>query len=387
MFSLSKENNQLEQFFERFDPLFSRSESRRSMREYIRGLLSDAKRKNTWQIAEKVGLLIPDSLQRLLYRVAWDADEMGRLLRENIMEHFDWTPGVGVIDESGFVKKGNQSAGVARQYCGRVGKVENCQVGVFLGYVVPQGHALLDRELYLPEKWCEDQTRRAEAHIPPEITFKTKPELAQQMLKRAWDEDIPLQWIVADTVYGNSPSFRNFIHEEDRYYVAGISRKMPLMGATSDPLRSAEEHLEQLPEEDWMRCATRAGEKGLIWYDWITLRVIAANDNIGEQWLLVRRNLHNPNDCDYFLANAPEDSLLDTLVMVASARHHIEEALEEGKGQAGLADYQVRFWHSWYRHITLSMAAHTLLTLLRLESVAEEGEKNALRQLDNFQFG
>jgi len=303
------------------------------------------------------------------------------------MEHLGSEPGVGVIDESGFVKKGNKSAGVARQYCGRIGKVENCQVGVFLGYVSAQGHALLDRELYLPETWCQDKVRRAEAHIPEAITFKTKPELAQQMLKRAWDEDIPLEWIAADTVYGNSPSFRNFIHEEGRYYVAGISRKTPLMGTTNGQLRSASEHIEQLPEEDWTRCATRAGEKGLIWYDWITLRVIAPNDNIAEQWLLVRRNLHNPDDCDYFLSNAPEDSPLDTLVMVASARHHIEEALEEGKGQAGLADYEVRFWHSWYRHITLSMAAHTLLTLLRLESVAEEREKNALRQLDNFQFG
>ena len=235
----------------------------------------------------------------------------------------------------------------------------------------------------MPHAWCEDPDRRQAAHIPEAVTFQSKPELALQMLRRAWDEDLPLAWVAADTVYGNSPVFRNGIHAENRYYVAGISQKKVLLGTHSGQIRSALNHITDLPETDWTHYSTRAGEKGLIWYDWMRLRVTVDNDEIGEQWLLVRRNLHTPEDYDFFLSNAPQTCSLEVLVMVASARHHIEEALEECKGQAGLADYEVRFWHSWYRHITLSMLAYTLLTLLRFEQEPEK--KNALRQLAHLQ--
>lgn len=383
--SLSLNVDQLANFFSVYEDLFSRSESRELMQQYVRGLLSDLPRKNTWYLAEKVGLDRPDGLQRLLYRTVWDADEMCRRLRQQVLKALGDEPGVGVIDESGFVKKGSHSAGVMRQYCGRVGKVENCQVGVFLGYVSSQGHALLDRALYLPQSWCEDVERRQAAHIPDEVTFQTKPELALSLLHRAWQEGINLHWVAADTLYGNSPTFRNGIHAEKHYYVAGIGHQKHLQAVNSLIWRSAADHVQELADSAWTRIATRAGEKGLIWSDWSTQRVIADNDEIGEQWLLVRRPANSPDEYAYFLSNAPADCSLETLVMVASARHHIEEALEEGKGQVGFADYEVRFWHSWYRHITLAMLAYTWLTLLRFQHSPRK--KNALRQLDNPESG
>lgn len=378
-----QEPDRIEAFFSDFDTCFSRSESRARMRDYVRGLLSDASRKNTWQIAEQVGLNIPDGLQRLLYRVPWSADEMCKRLRQKVVNAMGYTPGVGVIDESGFVKKGDHSAGVAAQYCGRVGKVENCQVGVFLGYVSPDGHALLDRELYLPQVWCQDRERSEAAHIPSEISFQTKPQLALHMLRRAWQEGIPLQWVTADTIYGNSSGFRNGIHAENRYYVAGISRNKHVGRRGTDRKQAVASWVKDLPDEQWTRYATRAGEKGLIWSEWARLRVDPGNDEIGEQWLLLRRHPSHRQDYECFLSNAPQACPLETLVMVASARHHIEEALEECKGQAGLADYEVRFWHSWYRHITLALLAYTLLILLQVEHSPEK--KNALRQMANLQ--
>ena len=178
---------------------FPRSESRESARQYVRGLLAEVKRKNSWQLAEAVGLSDPHSLQRLLYEVPWDADAVCGRVRQRVIEQLGYEPGIGVIDESGFIKKGNQSAGVGRQYCGRVGKVENCQVGVFLSDATPLGAAFLDRALYVPQQWFEDRERCRAAKIPDEVVFQTKPQIAQVMLERAWREGIPMQWVVADT--------------------------------------------------------------------------------------------------------------------------------------------------------------------------------------------
>jgi len=212
----------LDEFLAPFGRYFPRSESRSSARQYIRGLLADVKRKNSWQLAEAVGLRDPHPLQRLLYEVPWDADALCEQQREVVIEQLGYEPGIGLIDESGFIKKGDQSAGVARQYCGRIGKVDNCQVGVFLGYATPLGAAFLDRSLYIPEQWFADRERCRAAKIPDAVAFQTKPQLAATMLERAWSEGIPLQWVVADTLYGNSPQFRNSIEQAGRYYVLGI---------------------------------------------------------------------------------------------------------------------------------------------------------------------
>jgi SRSO17 transposase len=373
----------LTEFFSHFEGLFKRSESRQMARDYMRGLLADIKRKNCWQIAETMGLADPQALQRLLYEAKWDADAICQKYRGLVVSELGYKPGIGVIDESGFEKKGQQSAGVQRQWCGRLGKVENCQVGVFLGYVAPLGHAFLDRELYLPQSWCEDAQGREKARIPVSVKFQTKPQLALRMLERAWAEGIAMQWVVGDSVYGNSPDLRNSIDYSGRYYVMGIPSSNRVSPMGGDATISVEALAQSLATKDWIRMAFGLGEKGLQFYDWAVVRVIAPTDTIGEQWLLFRRSVGSKVETTYALSNAPEDTALEDLVAVALARHPIEQLLQEAKSEAGLADYEVRYWHSWYRHITLSLMAHTWLTLMR----HRQREKKSLTRMDELQFG
>lgn len=373
MSSLVIKHHDLESFFSQWDDLFARQESRDQMRAYIRGLLSPSARKTTWQLAEVMGLSIPDGLQRLLYRTVWDADEMCRRLRHQIVAFLGVEGGVFIIDESGFVKKGDKSAGVARQYCGRVGKVDNCQVGVFLGYATPQGHGLLDRELYIPEVWFADRVRCRAAHIPEDRVFQTKPQLALQMLKRSWEEGLSSQWVVADSTYGNSPEFRQAIQAQGRFYVVSITKNKRMTILAQGKTLTGEDFLKQVLPSQWTSLATRAGEKGLNWSDWQRYRIQLPGDPIGEQWLLMRR--HSSSQVDFFLSNAPLETDLETLVGVATSRHHIEEALQEAKGQVGLADYEVRFWHCWYRHITLALLAYALLLQLQFDPLSTPPKK------------
>jgi len=297
------------------------------------------------------------------------------------VQKLEYQPGVGVIDESGFVKKGEQSVGVQRQWCGRLGKVENCQVGVFLGYVTPFGSAFLDCELYLPQSWCDDGARRRVAGVPPSVGFRTKPELALVMLAQAWSEGIAMQWVVGDTVYGNSPTLRNAIAKSGRYYVMEIpGTNLIHPRGEADPT-AVQSLARQLPDAAWERMAFGLGEKEPQFYDWAAVRVLAPTDDVGEQWLLFRRSVGEAPECKYALSNAPVDTPLADLAAVALSRHPIEHLLEEAKGEAGLADYEVRHWHSWYRHITLSLVAHTWLSLIR----HEQRQKKPVALLDELQ--
>lgn len=336
----SQVEDQMEEVFTRFDPLFARSEPREHFRLYVRGLMSDAKRKNNWQMAEEVGLEGPQHLQRLLNHASWDAEEMGREIRQLVKEELGYEPGVGVLDESGFPKEGSKSVGVKRQYCGALGKVDNCQVGVFLGYVTPQLHALIDRELYLPQEWCADQERRAEARVPESVAFQTKPELAQQMLARAWEEGLPLQWVLGDTTYGNSPGLRNFIDVHERWYIMAVPCSAHVIPAGTEQAQAAQDLVATLPSDAWQRWALPGGEKGEIVYDWVALRVTSTTDAVGEQWLLIRRDIHDTTGLTFFLSNAPADTALPLLVRVASARHHVERGNHQFNNLANL-DYSV----------------------------------------------
>lgn len=351
-------------FMANFGRFFKRAESRNSAVHYVRGLLADVKRKNCWQLAEMMGEAHPDGLQHLLYGADWDADAVCQLLRAVVAAQLGYTPGIGVIDESGFVKKGLCSAGVKRQYCGRVGKIENCQVGVYLGYIAPQGHTLLDRELYVPQDWCEDTVRRAKAKIPESVTFQTKPQLALAMLQRAWAEGIPLQWVVGDSAYGNASTLRQAIAAAGRYYVLEIPKSVRVQ-SVSGALETVETFSSTLPTTAWTCYALTLSEQGLRESDWTAQRVNTSTDDLGEQWLVVRRTRNSPPDVTYFLSNAPLQTTLDTLAQVAGSRYHVEHLLEEAKGSAGLGQYEVRHWHSWYRHMTLALMAHSWLTLIR----------------------
>jgi SRSO17 transposase len=306
----------------------------------------------------------PDGMEYLLYGADWEENALCQQLRVVVTDEMGYEPGIGVVDESGFVKKGKCSAGVKRQYCGRVGKIENCQVGVYLGYIAPGGHALIDRELYLPKDWCADPVRRAKAKIPEMVTFATKPELALRMLERAWAEGLPMHWVVGDSTYGHAPTFREAIAATGRCYVLEIpkSASVQVGGVTA---RSVDSVVASVPDTAWSRYALNLSEQGLRWSDWTALRVIAPTDRLGEQWLVVRRTVDEPPDTTYFLSNAPADTPLETLAQVGGTRYHVEHLLEEAKGTAGLGQYEVRYWHSWYRHMTLALIAHTWLTVLR----------------------
>jgi SRSO17 transposase len=360
-------SERFEEFWVDFSKCFKREETGQAAEKYVRGLLAEVERKNCWQLAEIMKENKPDTMQRLLYQAQWNADLVCKILRAKVIARLGYAPGVGVIDESAFVKRGDKSAGVGRQYCGRLGKIENCQVGVFLGYVAPLGYAFLDRELYLPKDWCEDSERRAEAKVPDEVTFATKPELAQKMLACAWAENIPLQWVVADCTYGNSPDLRNFIDAQKRYYVMEVPKTFHVRLADAKAVQTVSELVDSIPAKSWRRMAFGLGEKGLNFYDWTALRVTPTTDDVGEQWLLIRRPLNDSDGLTFYVSNAPLETSLETLAAVASSRWCVEQLLEEAKGEAGLDEYEVRYWHCWYRHITLSMVAHSWLTLLRHE--------------------
>jgi SRSO17 transposase len=377
-------------FHARFADLFERSESREQARKYLRGLLTEAERKNSWQVAEAVGDRIPDRMQRLLYRVPWDADAARDRLQQFVIETFGDPEGIGVVDETGFLKKGKKSVGVARQYTGTAGKRENSQVATLLSYATQHAHVLLDRELYLPDDWARDRSRRAEAHVPQEVGFATKSQQAITMLERAWAHGVPMRWVTGDEVYGDAPRLRETIQAHGRYYVLAVSattrvwserpeveepaeqtggrpRRVARVGQGAPKARMVSEIIADLPRSAWKRVAVVEGEKGMITYHWARRRVVESRDQLPgpDVWLLARRSPSAPDKLTYYLAYAPLKASVETLVRVASTRYTVEQCIEEAKGETGLDEYEVRFWHSWYRHITLSMMAHAWLAHIR----------------------
>ena len=376
-----------EAFHARFASLFSRSEPREKAAEYIRALMGPVERRNGWQLAEAMGDATPDAVERLLYCAEWDHDAARDRLLDFSMEQFRHPEGIGVLDETGFVKKGNASVGVARQYCGVVGKVENCQIGVFLSYASPRGHVLLDRRLYLPHSWCDDAARRQRAHVPSDVTFKTKPELALEMLHHAWDHGVPMAWITGDEVYGDDPTFRAGVDEAAHRYVLAVAsstpawttrpaldvpepgscRKHTRLAAGAPQAVTVAKVTAQWPAEAWQRIAVHQGEKGPVEYDWASARVVDSRDRLpaDEVWLLVRRSVSNPSEMAYYLSNADPTTPLAPLARAASTRYTVEQCFEEAKDDVGLDQYEVRNWPSWHRHVTLSMMAHVWLASVR----------------------
>jgi SRSO17 transposase len=370
-----------EAFHERFADLFARRESREQMGKYLRGLLAGVERKNGWQVAEALGDATPDRMQRLLYRVEWDAEVARDRLQEFVIEVFGDADGIGVIDETGFIKKGRDSVGVQRQYSGTAGKVENCQIGTFLSYATPRGHVLLDRRLYLPESWCADSSRRAEAKVPAEVVFQTKPQQAREMLGHAWEQGVPMRWVTGDEVYGNDPSLRAFIQAQGRGYVLAVASTTPVwrLGPDQLPAAPGAETMAAVvagwPAGQWERLTVAEGEKGPRVYDWGRMLVIESRHQrpgptVG---LLARRSVSDPSEIAYYLAYSPEPVSLQTLAQVAATRYTVEQCFEEAKGETGLDEYEVRHYHSGYRHITLSMMAHAWLAAVRATQAEKRG--------------
>ena len=379
---------ELDALDERITPHFSRSEVRRRAHDYLRGLLSAAERKNSWQLAEVVGNATPYGIQHLLGRANWDADKVRDDLREYVLEHLgDDEDAVLIIDETGFIKKGEGSVGLKRQYTGTAGKTENCQVGVFLSYASERGQAFIDRELYLPEEWAEDKERCERAGVPQKIGMRTKPELAKEMLRRALDGGVKAAWVVADSVYGDTRRLGMFLEEREQPYVLALSGKAHVwagfyqhrISTVLKSLRQAELSLEEAGG-GWRRLSAGEGSKGPRLYDWLRLPLNPPMQEGSERWLLVRRSIEDPDELTAYTVFAPEGTTLEKLATVAGMRWRVEIGFEEAKGEVGLAHYEVRSWHGWYRHITLALLAHAFLATIRSEGIdIEASQKEALK--------
>lgn len=357
---------------------FSRHEPRERARRYLKGLLSKVDRKNGWQLAEQLGEVTPDGIQRLLNAAKWDANEVQNDLRTYVSEHFGSDEAVWVLDETGFMKKGDKSAGVQRQYSGTAGRVENCQVGVFLYHWSPElaAGAFLDRELYLPRSWTGDRERRQEAGIPEEMRLKTKGQLAKGMLERAFESGFAPAWVTGDSVYGSDRHLRIFLEEAQQPFVLGVKSNESLWvihpGGKGPKQVRADKITSWLPEKAFIRLSIGEGAKGERIDDWavVPLARLIAEDDPWKHRLLVRRNL--AGELSYYVVFALKEATLAQLARVAGARWSIEMGFEEAKSLTGLDEYEVRKYVAWYRHITLSLLAQAFLNVIKVKGRAAE---------------
>ena len=359
---------------ERIGRHFTRSEPRRRAVGYVRGLLSGTERKNGWQLAEHLGDATPDGVQHLLARADWDADAVRDDLIDYAREHLGHPDGVLVVDETGFLKKGTKSCGVARQYSGTAGRIENRQIGVFLGYATQKGRALLDRALYLPKEWAGDADRRERAGVPEEVAFATKIVLARRMIDRAVAAGVPARWVTADAVYGSDYHFRATAEGHGLGYVVGVRSDFAVRAGFHQVRVGT--LLAGVPTDAWHRLSCGDGAKGPRVYDWALSRTNAPEPDAYARWVLIRRSVSDPSAVAYFACGGPPTTTLAELVRVAGARWTIEDLFEWAKGDCGLDEYEVRRWTGWHRHVTLSLFALAVVAVIR-SRVARTAKKGA----------
>jgi len=355
----------LDDLFARVAGRFGRVEPRRQARLYLMGLLAPVERKNGWQLAEAAGDAAPDRMQRLLNNARWDAREVRDDLRDYVTGQLGDPGGVLIVDETGFIKKGTRSAGVQRQYSGTAGRVENCQLGVFLAYASPRGRALIDAELYLPRSWADDRARCAQAGVPDQVGFATKPALAMSMLGRALDAGVPARWITADEAYGQDHKFRRFCEQRRLSYVVAVPCSQSTgpgtgygnTGSRADVLAAA------APAQAWKRLSAGDGAKGPRLYDWALATLPGEPGGGTERRLLIRRSITDPGELAYYLCWGPAGTGIAELVRIAGSRWAVEECFQTAKNETGLDQYQVRRYDAWHRHVTLAMLAAAYLAV------------------------
>jgi SRSO17 transposase len=364
---------ELDALCQRIAPRFARVEVRQRLAPYLAGVLAPVERRNGWQLAEQIGEGTPDGVQRLLNAAQWDADAVREDLRAYVVTHLGHPQAVLVIDETGFLKKGNKSVGVQRQYSGTAGRIENCQIGVFLAYASPRGRTFLDRELYLPKEWTADRARCAEAGVPAEVEFATKPQLAKRMLERALGAGVPAAWVTGDEVYGKDRRLRMWLESEEQPFVLAVPSNEPVWvawdrGPQQVPVARV---AARLTESSWERISAGNGAKGPRVYDWAWVPLYRLPEPGWGHWLLVRRSVGKPEELAYYVVFGPAETTLAEAAQVAGTRWAVEETIETSKGEVGLDQYEVRHWTPWYRYMTLAMLAHAYLCVLR----AHAGEK------------
>jgi SRSO17 transposase len=356
---------EFEQVCARFEGRWFRTESREHFRQYLRGLLAPIERKNSWTISEFTGERRPTAIQRFINLTPWDADGLRDEVRAYAMECFADPRAVLVADPTGFAKKGTKSAGVQRQYSGTLGRIDNCQIGTFLAYANTAGdRVLIDRELYLPERsWCADPDRRAEAGVPEDVTFATRPQQVAAMIARTVAAGVPFAWLAADEEFGQNPRLRAYLEEARIAYCMAVPKTTStttgnISTAKHDP-EIVENITTRLKPHDFSRRSCGIGSKGFRVYDW----ALIATDDPRHQYV-VRRNITD-GELAYFHCHNPRAEGLSELVRVIGSRWPIEECFEAAKQEAGLDQYQFRLYQAWYRHITLAMLALAFLAVLR----------------------
>lgn len=380
--------DELDDLHARIAPRFTRAEPRRRTLAYLKGLLGPVERKNGWQLAEQAGEATPYGTQRLLNGSQWDAEEVRDDLRGYVLDNLGSKEAVLVVDETGFLKKGKHSVGVKRQYSGTAGRIENCQVGVFLAYASETGTAFIDRELFLPQEWAGDEAgdkkRRDQGRVPEDRTFLTKPQLAERMLERTFEAGVQAAWVTADTVY-SSGKVRQLLEKRQQPYVLAVPANFMLRFIADSGLQQPRiaELFKTLEPQAWKRLSAGSGSKGERLYDWawLGLRDLSTShpalapliEPEFDRWFLARRSLDDPEELAYYVVFAPQSTTLAVAVRVAGTRWVIETGFEAVKGEAGLDEYETRSWTGWYRHITLSLLAHAFLSVIR----AREAKKGA----------
>jgi len=373
-------SNTLKSFQQRLSPYFVRCEVRQAAFNYIQALLCPVERKNGWQMAEQIGDTTPYRVQHLLGRAQWDEEQLSQEVRHYGIEGLGEPEDIFALDETGFLKQGNQSVGVQVQYYGTTGHLENCQVGVFLAYSTSQGHTLIDRRLYLPKSWADDPQKRGKVGVPETVKFATKAQLAQQMLQSAWDAGLRSAWVVADEVYGNDTRFGRWLEQSGQQpYVLTVNKKHSVVMGWQ-PYR-AEALCQSLSAEQWQQLSCGQGSKGEREYEWARVAVNCGDSGDFQRWLVFRRSLEQLDpvpQVSYYQVFAPKDTSLATIAKVVGKRWCIEECFKLAKSQLGLADYEVRSWTGWHRHMSLVLAAQVFLSVLRAQVEPRIGGSDSL---------
>src|SRR5687768_11953672 len=372
---------------QRIRPLFTQQRVAANAGLFLEGLLGDEPRKTGWMRAEAAGDPGPWRQQAILGRGRWEADALRDLVREYALETLADQDAVLVLDETGFLKQGKASCGVARQYTGSAGKITNCQIGVFAAYVSRHGHAFIDRALYLPKAWTDDPARLAAARVPPGITFATKPRLALAMIERAIAAGVPFTWVAADSVYGVG-EIETALRRAGKGYVLGVNSSHPFTSWGDKPLLAgtAEEIAKALPASVWVRLSAGDGTKGPRLHDWAYLELAdleAAeyDDSRSGLWtrgFLVRRSIAD-GELAYFTTWCPAGTRIAVLVKVEGRRWAIEDAFETAKTELGLDHNETRSWHGWHRHVSLVMLAFAMLAAIQYRANAPAPPKIPIR--------
>jgi len=384
----------LKAYHARFKAAFGRPEQFKRAAIYLNGLLGDAPRKTIEPMALALGENVRD-LQHFIGQSPWRTEAATQIHQVLIADTLGEEDGVALIDESGVVKQGADSVGVAHQYCGSVGKVANSQVGVYLGYVSRQGYTLADSRLFLPEAWFDEDhaERRKQCGVPGDVQFKTKPSLGLELLQRAVQRDaLPFRWVAADALYGDAPAFRDGVAALGKWYFTEVACSTPVWrrrpavvlprwaGRGPHPTRlrlrtpshrpvRVDELVHRLPKAAWVRCKIKEGSKGPLVCDFAFLRITEARQNLPGPtvWLVIRRKVDDPTVLKFYLSNAPADLAPAQLVRISGMRWPIETTFEEGKGEVGLDQYETRSWAGWHHHVLLVCLAHHFLVRLRVQ--------------------